>query len=228
MSMVSVMSDSCIGFFGDRERFPSDLIPKDHGWLKSYVHPDEIPRALISFARCNWMKTVSSFKRWAAAQREAAGGFEDSFIEEAISRQEDIITAEIVAWADRKIPKCLETRTPIDHPLMDEDNEFGSYFREPLAPYDPHRFLHFPKVQFQNRAHTEMTLLYLGLLLLVSYSAYPHAGHLPFTRWETAVKFCQCFAAHPNPEEMDPVNRILHLFYARLTFDDSFPQGMIH
>ena len=225
--MVASMTDTCISFFGDKQRFPADLIPRDHSWLDIYVHRDDIPRALEYFRRGNWMRTIAKFRRWALTQR-AAAAFEDPFVEEAIARQGDAITSDIIAWADRSIPKYIETpnTTPSENDLVAEgDNDYSSYFQQPMMTFDPHQFLHFPRVQFQNRAHNEATLIYLGLLLLVSYCAYPQAGHLPFSRCELAVKFCQCFAAFPEPEEMDPVNRILHLFYARLTFDDSFPQG---
>lgn len=226
--MVTYMSDACIGFFGDNQRFPDDLIPHDHNWLDIYVHRDEIPRALVYFARVRWMRTIANLRRWAQTQR-AAADFEDPFIEESIARQADAITADIVAWADRTIPKYTETATtaPAETVLVAEcNNDDSSYFQQPMSLFDPHQFLQFPRVQFHDQAHNEMTLMYLGLLLLVSYCTYPPLGDLPFSRWELAVKFCQCFAAFPEAEEMDPVNRILHLFYARLTFDDSFPQGI--
>jgi hypothetical protein len=227
VAMLSCMTDACIGFYGDKQRFPAELIPRDHHWVETFVHPDEVPRALVTFGRGRWMRTIANFKRWASAQR-AAAGFEDPFIEEAIARQGDAITADIVAWADRSIPKYIETPTtsPTETVLVAQGNDdYSSYFQEPMTSIDPHQFLHFPRVQFQSRAHNESTLIYFGLLLLVSYCTYPQAGHLPFSRWEIAVKFCQCFAAFDDPEEMDVINRILHLFYARLTFDESFPEG---
>ena len=230
LAMVSCMSDSCIGFFGDRQRFPADLIPRNYDWLDIYVHRDEIPRALVCFRRAEWMRTVANFKLWAHAQR-AAAGHEDSFVEEAIVRQGDAIMADIVAWGERSIPKYEEIGSPEEHTLVSHGNDYySSYFQHPTTAHtlDPHKFLNFPRVQFQNKAHIEMTLMYIGVLLLVSYATYPRAGHLPFSRWELAVKFCQCFAAYLEADEMDPVNRILHLFYARLTFDDSFPQGTNH
>ena len=226
--MVASMTDTCISLFGDEQRFPADLIPRDHSWLNIYVHRDEIPRALEYFGRSHWMKTIANFRRWALMQR-AAAGFEDPFIEEAIARQGDAISSDIIAWADQSIPQYTETSksTPTENLLANGDGHeyYGSYLQQPMTTFDPHQFLNYPRVQFQNRAHNEVTLIYLGLLLLVSYCMYPQVGHLPFSRWELAIKFCQCFAAFPEPEEMDPVNRILHLFYARLTFDDSFPQG---
>jgi len=225
LTMVTCMSDSCIGFFGDRQRFPADLIPRNLDWLDIYVHRDEMPRAMVGFGRSGWMRTIANFKRWAQAQRAAAGQG-DSFVEEAIARQGDAITAEIVAWGERSIPKYEEISTVSKQTLVTPDcGSYGYYFQPHLRPSDQGRFLNFPIIRFQDKAHNEMTLLYVGLLLLVSYSTYPQAGHMPFSRWELAVKFCQCFAAYPVPEEMDPINRILHLFYARLTFDDSFPQG---
>ena len=226
LAMVSCMSDSCIGFFGDRQRFPADLIPRNLDWLDIYVHRDEIPRALVCFGRAEWMRTVADFKRWAQAQR-AIAGHEDSFVEEAIARQGDAITANIVAWGERNIPKYEEISSESKECSLvpPGDTDYSSYLQHALSTMDQHKFLNFPRVQFQNKAHNEMTLMYVGLLLLVSYCVYPHAGHLPFSRWKLAVKFCQCFAAYPVADEMDHINRILHLFYARLTFDDSFPQG---
>ena len=228
--MVTSMTDTCIGYFGGKQRFPDNLIPRDNNWLELYIHHDEIPRALEYFGRGNWMRTIANFRRWASRQR-AAVGFDDPFIEEAIARQGDAITSDIIAWADHSISKYTETpnNTPTeDIHAADCGNDYNSYFQQPMTAFDSHQFLQYPRVQFQNRAHNEVTLVYLGLLLLVSYCMCPQPGHLPFSRWELAVKFCQCFAAFPEPEEMDPVNRILHLFYARLTFDDSFPQGSRH
>ena len=227
VTMVASMIDACISFFGNKQQFPADLIPKDHSWLEIYVHRDEIPHALEYFERGNWMRTIANFRQWALTQR-AAAGFEDPFVEEAIARQGDAITSHIVTWADCNIPKYIETPdiTPTTNDLLAEcDNDYSSYFQQPMTTFDPHQFVLFPRVLFESRTHNEVTLSYLGLLLLVSYCTYPQSGHLPFSRWELAVKFCQCFAAFPDAEEMDPVNRILHLFYARLTFDDSFPQG---
>jgi hypothetical protein len=231
VARISCMVDSCIGFYGDKQRFPAELIPRDHNWIKTFLHPDEIPRAIVEFTRSEWMRTISNFRRWASTQR-AAAGFEDPFIEEAIARQGDAISADIVNWANHTIPKYIETpsTTPVKNlnVVQGDANYCSSYFEQPMttSSFDPHQFLQFPRAQFQNQAHNEMTLIYLGLLLLVSYSTYPQPGHLPFTRWELAVKFCQCFAAVPDHEEVGLVNRIVHLFYARLTFDESFPQGI--
>ena len=230
LAMLCCMSDSCIGFFGDKQRFPADLIPRNHDWLNIYVHKDEIPRALLWFRRSEWMRIIANFKRWAQAQRAAAGP-ENSFVEEAIAGQGDAIMADIVAWGERSIPKYEEVGSPDEHTLVPHGkNKHCSDFQPAMTTctLDPHKFLNFPRAQFQNKTHNEMTLMYIGLLLLVSYSSHPQAGPLPYSRWELAVKYCQCFAAYRVPDEMDPINRILHLFYARLTFDDSFRQGIIH
>lgn len=229
VSQIGSMKDACIAFFGDKQRFPSDLVPRDHKWLQAFLHTDDIARATVFFRRSEWMRTVSTFKKWAATQR-AAVGFEDPFVEEAIARQGDAITADIVAWGEHALPKYIETPTssPGTEALIDfeSSDEFSPYFSHPVTPQsDAHQFLHFPKVEFQSTDENEMALVYLGLLLLMSYSTYPQIGHLPFSRWELAVKFCQCFAAFPEHDDMDIINRILHLFYARITFDDSFPQG---
>jgi hypothetical protein len=220
--MVTSMFDACIAFFGGNQPFPIEVILRDHSWLDIYVHRDEIPRALIHFSRGEWMRTIANFRRWARTQR-ATGDFEDPFIEEAIERQGNAITSDIVAWADRSMPKYIET--PATNPA-EGNSDYTPYSQQPISSFNPHQFLQYPRVQFQNRAHNEMILIYFGLLLLVSYSTYPQSGHLPFLRRELAVKFCQCFAAYPEAEDMDPVNRVLHLFYARLTFDDSSPQGI--
>jgi len=228
VAQLSCMTEACTGFFGDRQRFPSDLIPRDYTYLAAYLHPSEIPRALSEFTHIDYVRTISKFRRWASTQRSMAG-FDDPFVQEAIVRQGDAITAEIVAWADRTIPQPIETPAtiPLNDVLAIEGNgDYSSYF----APHTslcsvPDQFLGFPLLHFQDRNHNEMTLAYLGLLLLVSYSVYPHPGHLPYPRWEVAVKFCQCYAAFPNKNQMSFVNRILYLFYARLTFDESFPQG---
>jgi hypothetical protein len=174
------------------------------------------------------MKTICNFRRWASTQR-AAAGFEDPFVEEAIARQGDVIASGIINWANRTIPTHIEmpSITQRKDDAAKGYNWSSSCFEQQTgSPFDPHQFLNFPKVHFQSAAHNEMTMIYLGLLLLVSYSAYPQSGHLPFSRWELAVKFCQCFAAVPNHEEMSMVNRIFHLFYARITFDESFPKGI--
>jgi hypothetical protein len=193
--------------------------------MESFLHPADIPRVVVEFTRAEWMRTISNFRQWAVAQREAAG-FEDAFVEEAIARQGDAITAGIVAWGDRHIPKYKEIPGPSTQAFQvtQEPNPYGFYGQQ-MVSLDPHTFVHFPRAQFQDQWHNEMTLTYLGLLLLVSYSTYPQSGHLPFSRWELAVKFCQCFAAYPDPEKMGIVNRLLHMFFARLTFDETFPQG---
>jgi hypothetical protein len=229
ISMICCMSDGCIGFFGDKERFPDDLFPRDFGWVDTFIHRDEIPRALVVFGRVEWVRIIARFRRWAETQRRATGRERKPFVEEAIARQGDAITEQILAWGDRSIPKYEELRAPgPSRPalILRRDGGYNDYIENPIASIDSHQFLQFPLVQFQNKEHNEMVMLYLGLLLLVSYSAYPESGSLPVSRWELAVQFCQCFAAYPDKEGMDSVNQILHLFYARLTFDDSFPQGM--
>lgn len=229
IARISCLIDSCIGFYGDKQRFPDELIPRDHTWIKTFLPPDEIPRAIVEFTRSEWMRTISTFRRWASTQRAAAGGFEDPFVEEAIARQGDVIAGDIVNWANRTIPKYIETLSTmsIDDHAAQGYNYCSSYLEQPIltTTFDPHQFLNFPRVQFQSEDNCETTMIYLGLLLLVSYSTYPQSGHLPFSRWELAVKFCQCFAAVPNHEEVSMINRIFHLFYARLTFDESFPKG---
>ena len=133
--------------------------------------------------------------------------------------------------SSRKRSHDTETATPtqINNVLAIEGNsDYPSYFEPQISLCRvSDQFLSFPQLHFQDRNHNETTLTYLGLLLLVSYSTYPHAGHLPFSRWEVAVKYCQSYAAFPEKEEMGIFNRILHLFYARLTFDESFPQGTL-
>lgn len=224
------MSDACIGFFGDKLRFPSELLSQEHTWLEAYLLPHESSRALIQFTRSEYLRTISNFRHWASTQR-ATASFGDPFVEEAIARQCDAITSDIIAWADRTIPQPIETPTtlPLSNVMAIEgDDGYTSYFEPQLALYCiSEQFLSYPRLQFQDRAHTEMTLTSLGLLLLVSYSTYPQSGHVPFSRWEVAVKFCQCYAAYPDKEEMGVINRILHLFYARLAFDESFPQGSL-
>jgi hypothetical protein len=224
------MSDACTGFFGNELRFPSELLPQDHIWLEAYLLPHEIPRAVIHITRSEYLRTISDFRRWASTQR-ATTGFDDPFVEEAIARQGDAITTDIIDWANRTIPQPIETPTtfPISNVLAIEGNDGDtSYFEPQPALYCiSEQFLTFPQLHFLDHAHTEMTLTSLGLLLLVSYSTYPQSGHLPYSRWEVAVKFCQCYAAYPEKEEMGVINRVLHLFYARLTFDESFPQGIL-
>jgi hypothetical protein len=231
VATASCSADACIGFYGDKQRFPAELIPRDRCWVETFAHRDEISCANVALGKSTWMRSIANFRRWASTQREAAG-FEDPFIEEAIARQGDTITAEIVAWAEKNIPKYTEIPpTPLTSQFAllspGTRNDYSCYFRGSTMASDLRQFLHFPKVQFQDRAHCEITLGYLGLLLLVSFSTYPKPGHLPFSRWELAIKFCQCFAAHDNPEEMDMITRLLHMFYARLTFDKSFPQGSV-
>jgi hypothetical protein len=219
-----MVTDSCIGFFGDKQRFPSELIPRDNSWTEHYVHHRDVPLVLVEFSRAEWMRSISNFRRWAVAQR-AAAGYEDSFVEDAIARQGDALTAEIVAWAERTIPKYEENELQSPSNDLVNSKGYGYYDRETIPQSSP-TFLHFPRATFQDKTHSELNLTYYGLLLLVSYSAYPHGGHLPYSRWQSAVKFCRCFAAHPAPEEMGIVNRVLHLFFARLTFDESFPRGI--
>jgi hypothetical protein len=217
-----------MGFFGDKLRFPSELLSLDHTWLEAYLLPHEIPRVLIQFTCNEYLRTISNFRHWASTQR-ATAGFGDPFVEEAIARQGDAMTSDIIAWADRTIPRPIETPAtlPFSNLMTIEGNDgYTSYFETQPALYClSEQFLSFPRLQFQDRAHTEMTLTSLGLLLLVSYSTYPQSGHVPFSRWELAVKFCQCYAAYPDKHEIGVINRIFHLFYARLTFDESFPQG---
>src|ERR1700736_120029 len=106
------------------------------------------------------MRTISNFKRCAIAQREAAE-FEDPFVEEAIARQGDALTAEIVAWAERTIPKYEEIHSAPPQTFVDsEGNTYSSHYGQPIVSTDQHSFVYFPRAQFQDKWHNEMTLTY--------------------------------------------------------------------
>jgi hypothetical protein len=215
VSRLSVATDACIGFFGDKQRFPSELIPRDNSWTKQFLHPTDMPRVLVEFSRAEWMRQISSFRRWTVVQRGQAD-YEDPFVEEAIARQGATLASQITAWANHIIPAVDK---------VDDTPTFNSGYGESYSQMSVDLF-NLPRAQFADTCHNEMTLTYYGLLLLVSYTTYPHGGHLPYPRGTIAVKFCQSFASFSDSGEMDIVNQLLHLFFARLTFDESFPQGI--
>jgi hypothetical protein len=204
--------DTVPGLTGWPLAIPEDILPPDILWLKDLKITAESNQWIQhDFKHVDFQRQIARYKFWATSQRKL----------ERHSEKDEI---KIVEHGHRIIRLLQEWQALNIPPYTEETLSFES---SPLNDTtDPPRFLRYPRCRFDSPLHAEIHLQFYGLILITSFIISPCPGSVSEDRIDTAIKYCQCLAAMgSNPGAMALGTRTFGQFYARLTFDDIYPEG---
>ena len=153
--------------------------------------------------------------KYRATQRRKENAYNDKEEMEILEEGLELIE-EIHAWQEKNIPPYFEETPRL--PESDEDEDINN----------SRRFLNYTRLKFESPLHCKIHLLFYQLILIITFVIDPSPGSTSQLRVDAAVKYCQSLAAlGPSPSAGAPATRTFGQFYARLTFDDAFPEGVI-
>jgi hypothetical protein len=202
MAESAAYLDTLPGLLGYPLSIADEILPEDTDWFKHLMTTPESER---------WIRMDLKHVRF---QRRVVDAYNDKDEIEILQEGLELIE-EIHAWQEKNIPPYFEETRLFE---SDQDEDINN----------TRRFLNYTRLKFESPLHCEIHLLFCQLILIITFVIDPSPGSTSQLRVDAAVKYCQCLAAlGPSPSSGAPATRTFGQFYARLTFDDAFPEGVI-
>lgn len=212
--------DTLPGLLGWPLAIPDSILPTSCSWLKHLMVTPESKRWIqLDFQHVEFQRQVARYKYWALSMRSRSTHTEE---DETKVKQEGLnLLSDLQEWQRTHIPPYYE------EPLSPRST-LDSFSDTSTEVINTRRFLHHSRFQFEAPLHAEIHLLFYTLCLITTFIIHPVPGSMCPQRVELATQFCQCIAAMgESPSSLAPETRTWGQFCVRLTFDDTYPAGIL-